>query len=107
MEELKIDDDLQNVCRIKAMEMVEKDYFSHTSPIYGTPFEMLKKEGIVYKVAGENIAGNIENEKAVEAWMSSENHKANILNNSYNYTGIAVVDSKKYGKIYVQMFIGK
>lgn len=107
LNKLKIDDDLQNVCRIKAEEMVEKEYFSHTSPKFGTPFEMLKKEGIEYKVAGENIAGNSDNEKAVEAWMNSENHKSNILNKAYNYTGVAVVDSKKYGKIYVQMFIGR
>ena len=104
---LEIDDDLQNICRIKANEMVEKNYFSHDSPTYGSPFDMLKSNNIEYKVAGENIAGNTSNQKAVEAWLGSENHKKNIINNSYNYTGIAVVDSEKYGKIYVQMFIGR
>ena len=104
---LQIDDDLQNVCRLKAQEMVEKEYFSHQSPTYGTPFEMLKKEQISYKVAGENIAGNLDNKKAVDAWMNSESHKANIINTSYNYTGIAVVNSPKYGKIYVQIFVGR
>ena len=39
--------------------------------------------------------------------MNSSGHKANILNNSFNYTGIGVVSSSKYGKIFVQMFIGK
>lgn len=62
---------------------------------------------ISYKTAGENIAGNSSNTKAVIAWMNSSGHKANILNSSYNYTGIGVVKSPKYGKIYVQMFIGK
>lgn len=107
LQALQLDDELQNTCRIKAIEMVEKDYFSHQSPTYGSPFEMLKQEGIIYKVAGENIAGNSENDKAIEAWMNSENHRANILNKSYNYTGIAVVNSPKYGKIYVQLFIGR
>lgn len=107
LEALSIDDDLQNICRIKAKEMVDKNYFSHSSPEYGSPFEMLKENGIIYKVAGENIAGNSENSKAVDAWMNSKNHKANIINKSYNYTGIAVVNSPKYGKIYVQMFIGR
>lgn len=107
LDTLKIDDDVQNLCRLKAQEMVEKDYFSHTSPEYGSTFEMIKNNQINYKVAGENIAGNSENKKAVEAWMNSENHKANIINRSYNYTGIAVVDSPKYGKIYVQIFIGR
>lgn len=105
--ELQIDDELQNVARLKAKDMVENEYFSHESPNYGSPFDMMKNNQIVYKTAGENIAGNSENTKAVEAWMSSESHKENILNNSYNYTGIAVVNSNKYGKIFVQMFIGK
>lgn len=104
---LKIDEELQNVARVKAKDMVENNYFSHNSPTYGTPFNMIKKFGITYKAAGENIAGNSTNKGAVNAWMNSPGHKANILSNNYNYTGIAVVSSPKYGKIYVQMFIGK
>lgn len=104
---LKIDDELQNVARIKAQDMVDNNYFSHTSPIYGSPFDMIKSFGISYKTAGENIAGNSSNSGAVNAWMNSSGHKANILNSSFNYTGIGVVSSPKYGKIYVQMFMGK
>ena len=104
---LKIDEELQNVARVKAKDMVDNNYFSHDSPIYGTPFNMIKNFGITYKAAGENIAGNSTNKGAVNAWMNSSGHKANILSNNYNYTGVAVVSSPKYGKIYVQMFIGK
>ena len=104
---LKIDSEVQNVARIKAKDMADNNYFSHTSPTYGSPFDMLKKFGISYKSAGENIAGNSSNQAAVTAWMNSSGHKANILNSSFNYTGIGVVSSNKYGKIYVQMFIGK
>lgn len=104
---LKIDDETQNVARIKAKDMVDSNYFSHTSPTYGSPFDMLKSFKVSYRTAGENIAGNSSNSKAVEAWMNSEGHKANILNSSFNYTGIGVVNGSKYGKIYVQMFIGK
>lgn len=104
---LNIDNELQNVARVKAKDMVDNNYFSHNSPTYGTPFNMMKNFGITYKTAGENIAGNSSNQGAVEAWMNSEGHRANILNSSYNYTGVAVVKSAKYGKIYVQMFIGK
>lgn len=105
--ELTIDDELQNVARLKAQEMVEKDYFSHTSPEYGSPFEMMDNMGITYKVAGENIAGNISLEEAVNAWMQSEGHRDNILENGYNYTGIGIAKSPKYGNIFVQMFIGR
>ena len=104
---LKVDAELQNVARAKAEDMVKNNYFSHTSPTYGSPFDMTKSFGVSYKTAGENIAGNSSNTGAVNAWMNSEGHKANILNSSFNYTGVAVVKSSKYGKIFVQMFIGK
>ena len=104
---LKIDMEVQRVARIKAQDMVNNNYFSHTSPTYGSPFDMLKSFGISYKSAGENIAGNSSNSAAVTAWMNSSGHRANILNSSYNYTGVGVVTGSKYGKIYVQMFIGK
>ena len=104
---LKVDSEVQNVARIKAQDMVDSNYFSHNSPIYGSPFEMLNKFKVSYKTAGENIAGNSSNSAAVTAWMNSSGHKANILNSSFNYTGIGVVKSPKYGKVYVQMFIVK
>lgn len=83
------------------------NYFSHQSPTYGSPFDMLKSFKISYKSAGENIAANSSNSGAVNAWMNSSGHRANILSSNYNYTGIGVVSSSKYGKIYVQQFIGK
>lgn len=104
---LIIDDNLQNVARLKAKDLVENNYFSHTSPTYGSPFEMLKNHNITYKIASENIAGNPSLSGALDSWISSESHKNNILNNDYNYTGIAVVDSIAYGKIIVELFIGK
>ena len=104
---LKVDSEVQKVARIKAQDMVDNNYFSHTSPTYGSPFDMLKSFKVSYNTAGENIAGNSSNSSAVTAWMNSSGHKANILNSSFNYTGIGVVNGSKYGKIYVQMFIGK
>ena len=104
---LKHDNGVQRVARIKAQDMVDNNYFSHTSPTYGSPFDMLKSFKISYKTAGENIAANSSNSSAVTAWMNSSGHKANILNSSFNYTVIGVVSSPKYGKMYVQLFIGK
>ena len=107
LDALKNDSEIQRVARIKAQDMVYNNYFSHTSPTYGSPFDMLKSFKISYKTAGENIAGNSSNSSAVTAWMNSSGHKANILNSNFNYTGIGVVNSTKYGKMYVQLFIGK
>ena len=104
---LKVDDEVQRVARIKAEDMVSNNYFSHNSPIYGSAFDMLKSFKISYKTAGENIAANSSNSGAVTSWMNSSGHKANILNSSFNYTGIGVVSSSKYGKIFVQIFVGK
>lgn len=104
---LKVDSEVQRVAKIKAQDMTNNSYFSHNSPTYGTPFEMLQSFKVSYKTAGENIAGNSSNSGAVNAWMNSLGHKANILNSSFNYTGIGVVSSHKYGKVYVQIFIGK
>ena len=87
--------------------MVDNNYFSHNSPTYGSPFDMLKSFKVSYKSAAENIAGNSSNSSAVTSWMNSSGHKANILNSSYTHTGIGVVSSPKYGKVFVQMFILK
>ena len=104
---LIIDKDLQNIARLKANDLVENNYFSHTSPVYGSPFEMLKNNSIKYKIASENIAGNSDIEKAVESWLKSPSHQKNILNNDYNFTGIGVANSLTYGKIIVEFFIGR
>ena len=107
MPALKFDAELQRVAKIKAQDLVNNNYFSHNSPTYGSPFDMMKSFGIKYKTAGENIAGNSTLKGAVTAWMNSQGHRDNILSNAYNYTGIGVVESPVYGKVMVQMFIGK
>lgn len=97
---------LEDMATLKANDIVENEYFSHTSEKLGTPFEMLKNNGISYEVAGENLAGNISPKKAVEAWINSPAHKANILDEEYEYTGIAVIESPIYGKVFTQIFLG-
>lgn len=97
---------LQKVAKIKAEDIVSNEYFSHTSPTYGTPFELMLDNGVEYKIAGENLAGNISPERAVEAWINSTSHRDNILNEKFQYTGICVVESDVYGSVFVQMFIG-
>lgn len=104
---LEIDSEVQNIARLKAQDLVENDYFSHISEKYGDISAMLSDNNVSFKTVGENIAGNNGMVGAVEAWMNSENHKKNILSAEYNYTGIAVVESQRYGKIFVQVFVGK
>ena len=82
----------------------ENNYFDHNSPVYGSPFEMMKKYGINFNMAAENIAGNQSSEGAVYSWINSEGHLSNILNGDYTATGIGIYTSPVYGKIYVQLF---
>ncbi len=100
---LTIDPELSRVARIKSQDMKDKGYFSHTSPTYGSPFDMMKSFGITYRAAGENIALNSSVEGAHTSLMNSEGHRENILNSSFTHIGIGIVD----GRYYTQMFIGK
>ena len=101
---LKLNTELSAVARAKSQDMKDKQYFSHTSPTYGSPFDMMKSFGISYKTAGENIAmGYRTPEAVVEGWMNSEGHRANILNASFKEIGVGHVVSGNY---WTQMFIG-
>lgn len=102
---LKEDWELSRVARYKSEDMKNNNYFSHTSPTYGSPFDMMKKFGISYRGAAENIAkGQKTPREVVNAWMNSSGHRANILNKNYTHIGVGYVKS---GNIWTQMFISK
>ncbi|HHW43825.1 MAG TPA: sporulation protein [Desulfotomaculum sp.] len=103
---LKVNPDLVKVARLKAEDMVKNNYFSHTSPTYGSPFDMMRQFGISYSYAGENLAGAPTVESAHTNLMNSPGHRANILNPNFTRIGIGVVAGSPYGKIFVQEFIG-
>ena len=101
---LTINWELSRVARYKSQDMVDKHYFSHTSPTYGSPFDMMKAFGISYRTAGENIAyGQRTPQEVVNAWMNSAGHRANILNGSFTQIGVGYVAAGNY---WTQMFIG-
>lgn len=102
---LTLDTKLSKVARMKSQDMKNKGYFSHTSPTYGSPFDMMKKFGISYRTAGENIAkGQTSPEQVMRSWMNSSGHRKNILNSKFTHIGVGHVMS---GNIWTQMFIGK
>lgn len=103
---LSVNSQLVTLARRKSQDMVDKNYFSHTSPTYGSPFEMMKNAGVKYSTAGENIAGAATVESAHQNLMNSPGHRANILNSSFTQIGIGIVSGSQYGKIFTQMFIG-
>ena len=102
LQALKQDWQLARVARYKSQDMRNLGYFSHTSPTYGSPFEMMKSFGISYRTAGENIAkGYATPHAVVNAWMNSPGHRANILNSAYTHIGVGYV---KDGNYWTQMF---
>lgn len=102
---LQLDEELSKVAKEKSKDMQSKNYFDHNSPTYGSPFDMMKKFGVEYSSAGENIAkGQASPEEVVQAWMNSEGHRKNIMNSSFTHIGVGHVAEGNY---WTQMFIGK
>ncbi|MBE7896346.1 CAP domain-containing protein [Paenibacillus polymyxa] len=91
---------LTEVALAKAKDMSTNNYFSHTSPTYGSPFDMMKKFGVTYTYAGENIAmGQKTPQEVMKAWMNSQGHRENILKAEYTQIGVAY-----YNGYWVQEF---
>ncbi|MFC7063266.1 CAP domain-containing protein [Halobacillus seohaensis] len=102
---LKLDTELSGVAKDKSLDMQQNGYFSHNSPTYGSPFDMMNEYGIDYTTAGENIArGQTSPEQVVEGWMNSEGHRKNIMNSSFTHIGVGHAENGNY---WTQMFIAK
>lgn len=102
---LTLSSEVSRVAQAKAEDMKNNNYFSHTSPTYGSPFDMLKKFGVSYRTAGENIAkGQKTPQAVVSAWMNSPGHRANIMNKNFTKLGVGYTGGSS--PYWVQMFIG-
>ncbi|MGL4797039.1 MAG: CAP domain-containing protein [Paraclostridium sp.] len=99
--------ELSKVATIKSQDMIDKNYFDHNSPTYGSPFDMMKKFGISYKAAGENIAmGQKTPAQVMNSWMNSDGHRKNILSPDFTELGVGIA-SNGSSLYWTQMFIGK
>jgi uncharacterized YkwD family protein/spore coat assembly protein SafA len=100
--------ELSRVARYKSVDMRDKNYFSHTSPTYGSPFTMMKNFGISYRAAAENIAaGQSTAQQVVNSWMNSSGHRANILSTRYKYIGVGYAQGGSKRHYWTQMFIAR
>jgi uncharacterized protein YkwD len=101
---LQADGTLASIARERAQDMATKGYFSHTSPSGETAFTLMANYGYGYSIAGENIARNNYPEDqsvlaAMNGFMNSPGHRANILEGRFTKVGIGVaIDSD--GMIY-------
>lgn len=106
LQPLTLSEKLTSIANMKAQDMADKNYFSHQSPTYGSPFDMLHEFGVSYSNAGENIAsGQTSAEQVMRDWMNSSGHRANILNKNYTELGVGYVKGGNYGTEWVQLFI--
>ncbi|WP_054873293.1 SafA/ExsA family spore coat assembly protein [Oxobacter pfennigii] len=97
---------LSRVARYKSADMAKLNYFSHTSPTYGSPFKMMESFGLRYASAGENIAkGQRTPEEVMVAWMNSPGHRSNILSASYTQIGVGYAKDSRGVAYWTQMFM--
>ncbi|MDD2208186.1 MAG: LysM peptidoglycan-binding domain-containing protein [Bacilli bacterium] len=103
---LSLDSEITKVARAKSEDFINNNYFAHNSPQYGSPFEMLRNFGINYSAAAENIASGQNNaEGAINHWMNSAGHRANILNSTFNKTGVGVARDQNGNLYWTQLFV--
>lgn len=104
---LSADSQLNKLAQMKAEDMARKGYFSHTSPTYGSAFDMMNKYGVSYKTAGENIAKGQKTAQAVMGgWMNSSGHRGNILKPEYKRLGVGYAVDTAGTPYWVQIFAG-
>ena len=102
---LELDPALCDLARLKSRDMFLNNYFSHTSPTYGSTAQMLSSYGYAFTSVGENIAHHATVEKAQAAFMSSSGHRQNILGSQWTKVGIGVWEDSQ-GFVYVtQLFV--
>jgi len=101
---------LRKGAQMKADDMAEKEYFSHTGPDGEQPWKWFKEAGYQYQYAGENLAVNFdESEEVVDAWLNSPTHRANILKAQFTEIGVGIATGTYKGReaVFVVQFFGK
>jgi uncharacterized YkwD family protein/spore coat assembly protein SafA len=97
---------ISQAARTKSQDFIKNNYFSHISPTYGSPFDMLRSLGINFTAAAENIAsGQRTAAEVMRFWMNSLGHRTNILNPAYNQIGVGVARDNNGNLYWTQMFI--
>lgn len=105
------DAELCRMARQHSQTMAAQGFFNHVGPDGLDTADRARMNGLYWKVLGENIAYNQGYDDpagfAVERWMISGKHRANILNPQFNRSAIGVAKSAD-GRIFLtQVFIAR
>ena len=103
---LAVEANLVQIARTKSQDMVNSNYFGHTSPSFGSTFSLIRAKGFVYTIGGENLAGARDVNSAHWMLMNSSGHRANILQPRFNRIGVGIVHGGPYGSMFTQLFLG-
>lgn len=92
---LNIDPELSQAATEKGKDMFANQYWAHVSPSGKDPWSWVISSGYNYIFAGENLARDFGDSRAVvDAWMNSPSHKENLLNSRFKDVGFAVINGK-------------
>lgn len=100
-----ISHELMRSAEDKALDMVSKNYFAHTSPTGQTPFDLMRAAGVQFTAAGENIARGGSVSTLHNALMNSSGHRANILSDTYSHVGVGIIEHN--GTLWVAQHFAK
>lgn len=93
---LSLNSRLNQAAQAKAQHMIDYDYWSHVAPDGTTPWYFFDQAGYAYINAGENLAyGFLTSSGAVQGWMDSPGHRANILGD-YKDVGFGYANGASY-----------
>jgi uncharacterized protein YkwD len=104
LKELVFDNELRDISRSHCEDMLKRGYFSHYTPEGFSPFDRMDEAGIAYNSAGENLALSPNTGIAMQGFMNSPGHKANILSSDFGRIGVGVIDGGIYGEMFCQEF---
>ncbi|MDQ0351625.1 putative YkwD family protein/spore coat assembly protein SafA [Alkalibacillus filiformis] len=108
LQPLKSDWQLSRVARYKSRDMRDQNYFSHQSPTYGSPFDMIEQFNVSYRRAAENIAAGQQSPRSVvDSWMNSQGHRENMLDPNMTHIGVGYAEGGQYRHYWTQMFIAR
>ena len=90
---------LSQAAMLKANDIIQNQYWDHTSPSGVEPWQWIQKTNYTYSEAGENLARDFSTaDGTVAGWMASEKHRENMLKPSYSDVGFAVTTGELNGK---------
>lgn len=102
---------LDSVAQTRANELVKQQQLAHDVPrlkqlLSGQPgWSNYWGENLAWRSHSANVsASHYDGKAAVNAWIKSSGHHANMVSSKFTHIGIGAAFDPKYGLVYVQVF---